>query len=142
MKASDLRRLTALAEARKQRDLAELEALAAEDRRLAEDIEGYARIPAEDFREAGDALPMAQLAMRLEWADRNIAIATRRRAELHRKIAHLRRRAAVSLGKHQALEKLTERSARREAERRLGREEREAPPPSPRAPGWDGEEPD
>jgi hypothetical protein len=128
MKPQQLRQLTALAEARKSRDLAELEALTSEDRRLAEAIEAYARAPARDILEGAEGMPLAQLALRLEWADRNIAIAHRQRVELGERIAALRKRAAVSLGKHQALEKLTERAFRQQAERVLAREDKEAVP--------------
>lgn len=142
MKTSDLRRLTALAEARKQRDLAELEALASEDRRLVEAIKGYASTYSRDFQEGGEEMPLSQFALRLEWAERSIAVATRQRAELHKKIALLRKRAAVSLGKHQALEKLSERTARQEADQRQGREQKEAPSPEPlRDLDWDPEDP-
>jgi hypothetical protein len=128
MKPSQLRQLTDVAEARKVRDLAELEALTSEDRRLAEAIEAYARAPAQDLLDSGENVPLAQIALRMEWADRNIAIARRQRAALAGRIAVFRKRAAVSLGKHQALEKLTERSIRRRADLAQAREEKEAAP--------------
>lgn len=127
MTPQQLRQLTELAEARRSRDLAELEAVVAEDRRLAQAIEGYSRSHAQDMADADGGLPFAQMALRIEWADRNIALARMRRAELAKRISELRKRAAVSLGKHRALEKLTDRAVRQETEIQRAREEKEAP---------------
>lgn len=127
MTPQQLRQLAELAEARRSRDLAELEAVVAEDRRLAQAIEGYARSHAQDMADADGELPFAQMALRIEWADRNIALARMQRAELAKRITELRKRAAVSLGKHRALEKLTDRAIRQEAEIQRTREEKEAP---------------
>jgi hypothetical protein len=135
MKPEQLRQLAALAEARKSRDLASLEAVVSEDRQLVEAIEAYARAPAQDFSEAGGNLPFAQMALRQQWADRNIAIAQQRRAELAMKIAELRKIAALSLGKHKALQDLTDRAVRESAQQRLARQEREALPPAGHKPG-------
>lgn len=132
MKPEQLRQLAALADARKSRDLAALEAAISEDRQLVEAIEAYSRIPAQDFMETGATVPFAQMALRQEWANRNIVIAQRRRAELAVRIAALRKIAARSLGKHKALEDLTDRAVRDIAQQRLARQEREAPTPDGR----------
>ena len=134
MTPDQLRQLAALAEARKARDLAELEAAVSEDRRLVEAIEEFARLPMRDLESFGEnpgPMPYAQTALRMAWADQHIAIARKRRAELAKRIAQLRQVAAQSLGKHEALERLRERAAQDVAERRAARQEREAPPVKP-----------
>jgi hypothetical protein len=123
-----LRQLIGLVEARKARDLARLDALLVEDRRLAADIVELAATGARDMAE-GVEVPLAQQARRLAWADQCIAAARRRRAALAPEIAAARLVAARSLGKHRALEHLEERAARALARLRDARAEREMPPP-------------
>ncbi|WP_424933857.1 hypothetical protein [Amaricoccus macauensis] len=135
MKPKQLRQLTALAEARRSRDLAALEAAMNEDRRLAQAIDHYAKSPALDLREDGGAFQFNQMALRQQWADRNIALARQQRVELAKRIAGLRKKAASSLGKHEALEKLTEQANKSQAETERTRTEREAPVPQPQK-GW------
>ncbi|MEM8569733.1 MAG: hypothetical protein AAGG56_02390 [Pseudomonadota bacterium] len=127
MRPDQLVQLTALAEARKARDLAELEAIVAEDRKLADAIEAYTKAPSQDLADSAE-IPFNQMARRLEWADQNIALARQKRAELASRIEELRKRAAVSLGKHEALTQLTKRSLRQREEQSAARTEREAPP--------------
>jgi hypothetical protein len=123
-----LGRLARLADARKARDLARLDRLLAEDRRLADEIAALAATGARDLA-AGAPLPLAQQGLRLAWAERHIAAARRRRAELIAAIRAARAAAAQSLGKHRALEQLTERADRAASQARAARAEREAPPP-------------
>jgi hypothetical protein len=132
MTPDQLRQLAALAEARKVKHLADLEAAMAEDRRLAEAIEGFARAPAQDMADATQPLPFAQTALRHAWAEQNIALARKRRADLAIRIAALRKVATRSLGMHEAIGKLTEQSAAEAKARAQGRREREAMPPEAR----------
>lgn len=135
MKPERLRQLAALAEARRSRDLAALDALLLEDRRLAAEILEIAAAPARDLAEGGIAIaPIAQQALRFAWLERNIAILRRRRADLAPRIARARAEATRSLGKHHALEHLTDRAVRSDARIRDARSEREAPPAEPRDP--------
>lgn len=130
-----LRQLAALAEARRSRDLAVLDALLMEDRRLAAEILEVAAAPARDLAEGGIAIaPIAQQALRFAWLEQRIAALRRRRAELAPRIAQARAAATRSLGKHQALEHLTERAEVAAERRREARSEREAMPPGPRDP--------
>jgi hypothetical protein len=125
---AELRRLAALAEARQARDLARLERLMSEDRRLAAEIAGLARTAARDFADGG--LPPAHQALRQAWADQHIRAARRRRAELAPEVRAARAEAVRSLGKHTALEHLVERADRAALQSRTARQEREAPAPS------------
>lgn len=131
MTPAQLKQLAALAEVRKTRHLTELEAAMAEDRKLAAAIEDFARAPSQDLSGPGQALPFNQTALRHAWAEQNIAIAKKRRAELAVRIEKLRKVATRSLGTSEAIDQLTRNAEREEAEIRLRRAEREAPPPKP-----------
>jgi hypothetical protein len=122
-----LRGLTTLVEARKARDLAALDRLLAEGRRLEAEIAELRRIAAGDA-EAGVALPPERHAVRLVWADQRIRAARQRQAALAETIRAARAVAAQSLGKHRSLETLAERADRAVAQAREARAEREAPP--------------
>jgi hypothetical protein len=123
-----LHRLASLLEARKARDLARLEALVAEDRRLAAEIAEIAATATRDM--AGpEPLPLPQQGLRQRWADGRIRAASERRAGLAAGIRDARAEAVQSLGKHRALERLVERADRAAAQIREARAEREAPPP-------------
>ncbi len=122
-----LQRLAGLVEARKARDLARLETLLAEDRRLAAEIAAVAATAARDLAEAPD-LPLAQQGLRQRWADQRIRRAGERRAELAAAIRAARAIAVQSLGKHRALENLVERADREARRLRAARAEREASP--------------
>jgi hypothetical protein len=128
MTSAELRRLLALAEVRRSRDLARLEAALAEDRSLEAEIAELAATARRDLAE-GD-LPPAQQGLRLTWADQRIARARQRRWALASEVAALRVQAAQSLGKHRALEHVLERAATAEMRTRSARAEREAPPPA------------
>jgi hypothetical protein len=134
MTPAALRQLAGLADVRKVRELARLDALLTEDRRLAAEIAELAATGVRDL--ASDAaLPLGRQALRLAWAEQRIALARWQRTALAAEIAAARRLAAVSLGKHQALERLTEASDRASAQVRAARAEREAPPAAaPRGP--------
>lgn len=122
-----LRRLAGLLDARKARDLARLEALVAEDRRLAAEVAALAATPARDLA-TGIAVPLVQQARRQAWADQRIRAARRRRAELAGLIRDARAAAVRSLGKHESLESLVARADRTAAQLLAARAEREAPP--------------
>lgn len=128
MSAPRLRALLALAEARKVRDLAALEALVAEDRRLAAERADLAGLHARDLAEA-DA-PLAALAARLRWAEARAAAIETARAALAPRIAAARALAVEALGKREALDAL---AARAEAEARALREARAEAERPPRA---------
>jgi hypothetical protein len=135
MTPAALRQLAALAEARGSRDLAVLDALLLEDRRLAAEILEIAAAPARDLAEGGIAIaPIAQQALRFAWLEQHIAALRRRRAELAPRIRQARAEATRSLGKHQALEHLTEHAEQASDLLREARSEREAMPPEPRNP--------
>lgn len=129
MSAARLRALLALAEARKTRDLAALEALAAEDRRLAQELAGLAQVHARDL--AGPDAPLPVLEARLRWAQAQAAAVQGERTALAGRIALARAQATTALGKREALGAL---AARAEAEARARAEARiEAErPPGPR----------
>lgn len=129
MTPAALRALAALVEARKTRDLARLDGLLGEDRRLTEEIAALRATPARDLA-TGEAFPMAQQALRLNWVDGRIRAASRRRVELAAQIRKARAEAIRSLGKHRALEEL----ARRAEADRSRMEGPEDPPPVP--PQW------
>ena len=131
MTPAKLRELAGLVEARKARDLARLDALLAEDRRLAAEIAGLMGTAARDLA-TGIALPLPQQALRQAWADQRIRAAHRRRAELIPAIRAARAEALQSLGKHRALENLVERADRTAARLAAARTEREAPAPEAR----------
>lgn len=128
MTPSKLRQLGRLAEARKLRDLADLEAAVAEDRMLRQRILDLASTPIRDMAEGLIAMPVAQQEVRQVWAQRQIALCRARRAELAGRIEALRRNAARSLGKHEAIGKLVGSAEAEASEAQRARSEREAPP--------------
>lgn len=134
MTPARLRDLMKVVEARKTRDLAQLEALQARARGLEAEIEEARSLHARDAAEAGLAqVPFAFVGLRLKLADHLVAQAERRRAELQPEIEAARAQAAESLGKHSALEKLLENTEREQAALRLTRAERDAPPAEARS---------
>lgn len=128
MTPAALAQLTALASARRERDLARLEALLVEDRGLAEEILRLAAVPAQDMAEGAALAPLAQQALRAAWVEQQITRARRRRAALAAEIGAARGAAAVSVGRHEALGRLLADARTGEAARRLAIAEREAPP--------------
>jgi len=126
-----LRQLLTLVDARRARDIAALDRLLAEDRRLAAEIAELGRTAARDAA-AGEPLPPERQALRLAWADQRIRAAWRRQGELVEAIRRARAAAARSLGKHRSLETLAERADRAVRQARDARAEREAPPPAAR----------
>lgn len=128
MTPAALRQLMTLVEARKARDLAALDRLLHEDRRLVEEIAELRRTGTRDA-ESGDTLPPERQALRLAWADRRIRAAEIRRVALAEAIRTARAAAALSLGKHKSLETLADRADRTAAQAKAARAEREAPPP-------------
>lgn len=134
MRSEKLDRLVALADARKARDLALLEAALAEDRRLEAEIATLTGTVARDMADPDmTGMPYSQYAVRLQWADHRISQAAERRKVLQAEIRKLRSFAAVALGKHRALEKLTERARKQQIEHANARREREQPTePAPR----------
>jgi hypothetical protein len=131
MTPAALRALLTLVDARRARDIAALDRLLAEDRRLTAEIAELARTAARDAA-GGETLPPEQQGLRLAWADQRIRAARRRRAELAVAIHGARAVAARSLGKHRSLETLAERADRAVRHTRDARAEREAPPPTGR----------
>lgn len=123
-----LRRLVALADARKARALTLLDAALREDRRLDDEAVAIARAPIEDGVGGDSPMPMRLIGVRHAWAEARVAAIRRRRGELAAEIARLRAAAAVSFGKHQALDRLADRSEADETRQRDARAEREAPP--------------
>lgn len=128
MTPARLRELLALAEARKARDLARLEALNAADRALVEAARGLAGLHARDMAEGVGAAPLALLGRRLVWADARMAEIRAARARLAADVAAARAAATVSLGRHRALERLLEDADRAARAAREARAERDAPP--------------
>lgn len=128
MTPAQLKALATLAATQVDRDLARLEALAAEDRRLADDLASLASVHARDMAEGAGAAPLALLGRRLAWADARMAAARVQRARLAAEIAAARAAAATSLGKRRALERLQERAERAAAAASEARAERDAPP--------------
>ena len=115
MTPAALRDLLRLMDARKARDLARLDRLLAEDRRLAGEIATLAATASHDHAE-GAPVPLREQGRRLAWAAARIRAA---RAD-----------AVQSLGKHKALEHLAARADRTAAQQREARAEREAPTPT------------
>lgn len=116
-----------LAEARKARDLAELDRLLAEDRRLEAEIAALRRAAAQDAALA-TALPLERQGVRLAWVERSIQATRLRRTALQTRIRAARASAAQSLGKHRSLEVLVDRADRDVRHARAAKAEREAPP--------------
>ncbi|MFO1105082.1 MAG: hypothetical protein U1E34_03190 [Amaricoccus sp.] len=126
MDARDLARLAHLVEARKAGALARLEALTAEMRTCEDEIVALRETAARDLAEGG--LPPAQQALRLKWAEQGIVLARQRIARLAPEIAAARAAAIRELGKHEALETLSERAEVEATRLRAARVERDAPP--------------
>lgn len=126
MREDQLRALTKIAEARELADLARLEALMAEQRRIEAEIAELARTGIRDL--GTEVVPMAQIGLRAIWAEQRIGVARDNLAALAPKLAAARAAAVASLGKHQALEDLAAKAARRAKAAREARQEREAPP--------------
>jgi hypothetical protein len=121
--------LVALAAARRERDLARLEALLMEDRGLADEITRLAALPAQDLAEGGATIaPLQQQALRFAWMEQQITRARQRRAVLAVEIAGARTAAGTSVGKHEALDRLRAVAGRNALHLRHARTEREAPP--------------
>jgi hypothetical protein len=123
-----LRRLLAAAEARRDRDLSELQAALTEQNRLDLEIARLTGLPAREMAASGPALPPPQMALRLEWVGAALASTRRRRQALEAQLPRLRREAARSLGRHRVLEELDRRGAAEAERARAVRAEREAPP--------------
>jgi hypothetical protein len=119
-----LRGLAMLAEARRQRDLAAVERLMAEVRRLDAEIAEIAGTLTRDM--AADApVPMMNYGRRLAWAEHETALRRAAQARVMAELTAARAVARVSLGKHEALLKLVEvaeAEARRDRERRAERD--------------------
>jgi hypothetical protein len=120
MTPAALRQLAGLAEARRQRDLAAVERLTAEMRRLDAEIAEIAGTLTRDM--AADApVPMMNHGRRMAWSEHETALRRAAQARLAPQRAAARTVARVSLGKHEALMKLVETAeagARRDRERR------------------------
>ena len=129
MTPAALRDLLRLMDARKARDLARLDRLLTEDRRLADEIATLAATPGRDMAD-GPPLPLPEQGRRLAWAVARIRAAEQRRRALAAEIRAARADAVQGLGKHKALEHLAARAERTAAQQREARAEREAPPPS------------
>jgi len=127
MTPAALRDLLRLMDARKARDLARLDRLLAEDRRLAGEIATLAATASHDHAE-GAPVPLREQGRRLAWAAARIRAAEHRRRALAAEIRAARADAVQSLGKHKALEHLAARAERTAAQQREARAEREAPP--------------
>ncbi|MFO1210858.1 MAG: hypothetical protein U1E40_16840 [Amaricoccus sp.] len=128
-----LRRLAGLVDARKNRDLARLEALFAEDRRLQAELGDLTATLARELGEEAD-MPPGRQGLRYIWVEQRSRAIRRRRAELTAAIRVARAAAVQSLGKHRALEDLVDRAEDAEAQARAARAERESPPPAPSRP--------
>lgn len=128
MTPAKLRQLGRLAEARKLRDLALLEAAIAEDRALRQRILDLASTPLRDLAEGLVAMPVAQQELRQVWTRKQISACNARRAELAGRLTALRQNAARSLGKHEAISKLVKGAEAEADEARSARTERETPP--------------
>lgn len=106
MKKTALDTLAALAGARRDRDLAKIEALLAEQRRLEAEIAEFAGTEARDA--ADGSMPFAMLARRASWVNAQVALRERRIAAIAIELAGVRAAARVSVGKHEALRKLVD----------------------------------
>ncbi|TPE52502.1 hypothetical protein [Amaricoccus solimangrovi] len=132
MTPDQLEALRKLAEARGRADLAALEGLLRARRECAAEAESIrAARAAEDALPLG-ACPPELLGARGRWADHRIAELDARMAELDQRIDAARGRAAVSLGKDEALRALRDRALGEAARLRDARRERDAPPPEER----------
>ena len=122
-----LRRLAGLVDARKYRDLARLEALVTEDRRLQAELAALGTTLAREQTESED-MALGPRGLRYIWVEQRIQITRSRRSELATAIRAARAAAVQSLGKQRALENLVDRAEDAEARVRTARAEREAPP--------------
>jgi hypothetical protein len=124
MTPAALRQLAGLAEARRQRDLAAVERLMAEMRRLDAEIAEIAGTLTRDMA-AEAPVPMMNYGRRMAWAEHETALRRAAQARLAAQLAAARAMARVSLGKHEALLKLVEAAeagARQDRERKAERE--------------------
>jgi dihydrodipicolinate synthase/N-acetylneuraminate lyase len=128
MDSGMLRRLGRLAEVRKARDLARLEALMNRDRALEQEIRTLGATGSLDLASGFAALPPAQQGLRQAWATHRIAQARKLRTALAPEIAAARAAATTSLGKHEALGTLAERAEREAAAARASRAEMDGEP--------------
>jgi hypothetical protein len=136
MKRSAIEQLARLAEARRLRDLARLEALAAERARLQTEIGDLAR-QAGSAAEGG--LPFPLVESREAWLLAQIALRERRIAGIEREIEQARAEARQSVGKHEALKTLGKAARSAEAQaRERGAERSAASMPRRNTPGTDG----
>lgn len=123
-----LRQLLQVAEARKNRDLAHLDALNARARACEAEAREAVRLCAADMADAAHAhLPLAFQGLRMAYADHRVAEAESRRKALAPEIEAARAAASESLGKHAALERLVEEAERGRSQLRAARAERDAP---------------
>ena len=117
-----------LAEVRKARDLARLEALMNRDRALEREIRTLGATGSLDLASGFAALPPGRQGVRQAWAAHRIAEARKARAALAPEIAAARAAAATSLGKHEALGALADRTEREVAATRASRAEMDGGP--------------
>ncbi len=126
MTPAQLRQLLALAEVRKARDLARLDALARRSAALDADIAAARAAHLEDHAGAGfDATPPGLQGRRLAWADHRVTEAREGHAALRPDLQNARADATVSLGKHRAIEHLLVKAERDAAARRQTRLDRD-----------------
>ncbi|MFO1141440.1 MAG: hypothetical protein U1E59_03455 [Amaricoccus sp.] len=130
MTPATLRGLAGLVDARTNRDLARLEALVAEDRRLEAELAELASTLVREHPESRDIAFPSQ-ALRYIWVEQRTRAACRRRSELAAAIRAARAAAVQSLGKQRALEELVGRAQNAEDQVRTARAEREAAPSDP-----------
>lgn len=127
-----LRQLLEVAEARKSRDLARLDALNAQARGCEAEAQEAARLGSADMAEAAIAeVPLAFQGLRMAYAEHLISAAEQRLKALQPEIEAARATAAESFGKHAALARMIEDAERERAHLRATRAERDAPPPEP-----------
>jgi hypothetical protein len=137
--SADVARLLGLAEARRARDLARLEALIAEARRIEAEIDALVEVRRRDlvFDPEG-GLPLGLQGRRQAHVEREIAERRRQLRALEPALAAVRDAARQSLGKHEALARLRDMAGAAEERARAARAEREAVglPRQPRDPGF------
>ena len=127
MDAELLSALTGLADARKSSDLARLEALAKEDRALRAEINAATAASRLDIADGSAWTPLLQQGRRVKWVQERLARAQQRRAELAQEIEAARSQAALSFGKHRALEHLHDQARNADRRNRIAQIERETP---------------
>ncbi len=131
MNPDQLHQLLILSDARKTQALAALERVAAEDRKLAAEIDRITAMAGTDFDISSAGVPPKQLGLRLAWVDQSVRLLNRKRDALAPEIQRLRREATLLLGKHEALDELTSRADAERAQDRARRAEAETPFISP-----------